>query len=206
MLDYTPEDFYHEIYFHSNDRFEEVRKICLSEGNWLGRNFEKDRLKIEDHNGFSVVYHKETHEPVVMGGIYNNGLYPANIARHLHRYYSFPKWRGMTRTQLRKGWAVTKTHIIDPLDRINNFDLYFAAMQTREKRPSLGYWKIWYETMTEVCPDWKPHNDLIQTCKFNVRQCWQNFVYNEVKSGTFKEWNPETVTQDQWIQLPLGTK
>lgn len=202
---YTPDDFYHEIYLESNDRFEEVRGICLSEGNWLGRNFEKDRLVIESHKGFGVVYHKKTHEPVVMGGVFNDGRFPEKVARHLHRYYSFPKWRGTTRSQLIAGWTVTDVHLVQPLNKINNFDVYFMAMQTRDKKLSKGYFRVWHETMRSANSNWKVHSNLIQTCPWDVQQCWQNFVYMEMKENAMNVWNPKTITVDEWSTLPLGT-
>ena len=43
---YNTDNFYNKTYFESSTEFEELREICLSEGNWLGHNFTKDRLKI----------------------------------------------------------------------------------------------------------------------------------------------------------------
>lgn len=201
---YTTDDFYHEIYFESNDRFEEVRKLCLEEDNWLGRNFEKDRLVIENHNGFGVVYHKVTNEPVCFGGVFNDGRFPKNVARHLHRYYCFPKWRGTTRSRIVSGWQVNDTHLIQPLNSINNFDVYFMSMQTRDKKMSKGYFNVWYETLKRSNSNWIKHEELIQTCPWNVQKCWQNFVYMEMKENSFNEWNPKTITSTEWETLEMG--
>lgn len=203
---YTTDDFYHEIYFKSNDRFEEVRALCLSENNWLGRNFEQDRLVIEQHHGFSVVYHKQTHEPVCFGGVFNDGRYPHNVARHLHRYYCFPRWRGITKSRIVSGWRVNDIHIVQPLNKLNNFDLYFMSMQTRDKKISKGYFKVWCDTLRQANSDWIVHEELIQTCPHNVQQCWQNFVYMEMKPDAFKSWELNTITTEQWQHLEIGTE
>lgn len=203
-MNYTPDDFYHEIYFESNDRFEEVRELCLAENNWLGRNFEKDRLILENHNGFGVVYLKKTHEPVVFGGIYNDGRFPKTVARHLHRYYAFPNWRGTTRSQLIRGWKSTDIHLVQPLIEINNFDCYFMSMQIRDKKSTDGYYNVWHETMRRANNNWIPHDNLIQTSPWNVQKCWQKFVYMEMKENSFKAWNPSTITIDEWEKLDAG--
>ena len=202
---YNTDDFYHEIYFESNDRFEQVRELCLSENNWLGRNFMKDRLIIENHHGFSVVYDKRTDEPVMFGGVFNDGRYPKNVARHLHRYYTFPRYRGSTRGEIVTGWKINDYHIVQPLNQINNFDLYFMSMQNRDKKNSKGYFNVWYETLKRANNNWVKHEELIQTCPFNVQQCWQNFVYLEMKPNSFNDWNVDTITDEQWKQLEIGT-
>ena len=43
---YNIENFYNKIYYETSSEFEEIRDLCLSEGNWLGHNFTKKRLKI----------------------------------------------------------------------------------------------------------------------------------------------------------------
>lgn len=202
---YSLDDFYHEIYFESNDRFEEVRQLCLSENNWLGRNFEKDRLIIENHKGFGVVYHKQTHEPVVFGGVFNDGRFPKKVARHMHRFYAFPNWRGVTKSQIVDGWTLTDVHLVQPLNKINDFDVYFMSMQIRDKKVSRGYFKVWNETLRQSNSNWQKHDNLIQTCPYNVQKCWQNFVYMEMKENAFNEWNPKTLTQDEWLTLEVGT-
>lgn len=201
---YNVDNFYNKIYFETSNEFEEARTLCLSEGNWLGHNFTKDRLKIEDHKGFSVVYHKETNEPVVWGGVFNDGRFPDTVARMCNRFYTFPKWRLQNRAGLIAGWNLANTYIIEPLIEINNYDCYFMGMQTRTKKSSKGYFRVWVETLRAVNPKWTVHNEYLQTVPYNNQKCWQNFMYLEVKEDSFKNWNPLTINQEVWGSLEEG--
>jgi hypothetical protein len=96
----NPDNFYHKIYFESCNEFEEVRELCLSEDNWLHNLYTVENLIIDNHHGYSVIYSKDTDEPVGMAGVFNDGRYPKNVARQLHREYLFPKYRQKTRTEL----------------------------------------------------------------------------------------------------------
>ncbi len=201
---YNTENFYNKIYYESSIEFEEIRELCLSEGNWLGHNFTKDRLKIEDHTGFSVVYNKETNEPVVWGGVFNDGRFSKQVARMCNRFYTFPKWRLQSKEGLVVGWNLANTYIIEPLIKANNYDCYFMAMQTRTKKSSKGYFRVWVETLRAVNPKWTMHLEYLQTVPYNNQKCWQNFMYLETKEGSFKLWNPLTINQDQWSNLEPG--
>jgi hypothetical protein len=37
-----------------------------------------------------------------------------------------------------------------------------------------------------------------------VQKCWQNFVYKEVKSNSYVEWNPTLINHSQWLELEEG--
>ena len=55
-----------KIYYNSCAEFEEVRSEVLCENNWLGQNYTKQNLIIENHKGFGVVYQKSTGKPMVI--------------------------------------------------------------------------------------------------------------------------------------------
>lgn len=202
---YDVDKFFNKIYFESSPEFEELRKLCLSEDNWLGHNFTKDRLKIEDHMGFSVVFNKITNEPVVWGGVFNDGRFPKNVARMCNRFYTFPNWRLQNRTGLIVGWNLANHYIIEPLIEINNHNCYFMAMQTRMKKSSKGYFRVWCSTLQDVNPNWTMHNEYIQTVPYNNKNCWQNFMYLETTKGSFNNWNPSTIDETQWSILDQGS-
>jgi hypothetical protein len=201
---YNTENFYNKIYYETSSEFEEIRDLCLSEGNWLGHNFTKERLRIEDHTGFSVVFNKHTNEPVVWGGVFNDGRFPKKVARMCNRFYTFPKWRLQSKEGLIAGWNLANTYIIEPLIEINDYDCYFMAMQTRTKKSSKGYFRIWVDTLRAVNADWTRHNEYLQTVPHNNKKCWQNFMYLELKENSFKVWNPPTINQIQWDLLDDG--
>lgn len=192
---------YHKIYYESCDEFEKVREICLSEDNWLRKNYTSDNLQIEAHHGFVVVYHKITHEPMVMGGVFNDGRWPVNIARMLNRAYVFPNFRSRSQSELTEAFKFLHHHVIFPLIKANTFDSYFMTMQNRE-RPSKRWWEAWKKSMHDSSNGyWIEADGYVQSCPFNVQKCWQNFVYHDVVPGTF---NLNTITENEWLLLPVG--
>jgi hypothetical protein len=93
---------------------------------------------------------------------------------------------------------------MQPLIKLNNHDCYFMAMQTRMKKKSKGYFQVWHETLRTACPQWQVHNQYLQTVPYNVRNCWQNFVYLDVKPNAFNIWNPDTINDNEWYNLDQG--
>jgi hypothetical protein len=197
-------NFYHKIFTEPSAEFEEIRQFCLSEDNWLRDLYTESNLKIEKHRGYSVVFDKVSNEPVGMAGVFNDGRYPSNVARHLHREYTFPKWRKGTRQGVIDLITLYDEHIIKPLNTINNYDVYIVAMQNRYKKQTKGYWNIFSNSVIKVSPVWKMGSGYIQTCPFNVQKCWQNFIYYETRPGAFDEWNKQIISHDEWEKLIQG--
>ena len=127
-----------KIYYETCPEFEEVRNIVLQEGNWLGANYTKERLVIEKHKGFGVVYQTSTGKPMVMGGVYHDERYPANVANIVHRGFTFPEFR-MTPRDMTDGFRVTYS-LMKALEEVNTFDGYILTMQNRDKKDSKGWW------------------------------------------------------------------
>lgn len=199
-----PNDYYHKIYFESNSEFEEVRRECLKEDNWLRTNYLPENLKIEEHSGYAVIFQKGTDALVGMAGVYHDATDPANVARHCHREYLFPAFRRRSFTGLVSGWHVYHEHVLKPLYEVNNFDLYVITMQNRSKKESKGYWDVWSSSLITARPEWTLGQDYIQTKPYNVQKCWQNFVYNEVTPGSYAAWNPTLTTHADWLLLEEG--
>lgn len=197
-------DFYHKIYFESSSEFESIRELCLSENNWLRNLYTKENLKIEKHFGYGVIFYKHTNEPVGMAGVFNDGRYPSNVARHLHREYLFPKFRQQSRQGLIDMFSLYRDHLLYPLTKINKFELYILAMQNREKKESKGYWEVFSRTAVKVAPEWKIGSGYIQTCPWNVQKCWQNYIYTEIVPGIFDTWNKKIITHEEWNVLEPG--
>jgi hypothetical protein len=198
------DDFYHKIYFESSVEFEKIRNLCLQENNWLRNLYTTENLKIEKHFGYGVIFYKPTNEPVGMAGVFNDGRYPENIARHLHREYLFPKFRQLSRQGLTDMFTLYREHLLIPLSKINQFDAYILAVQNRDKKSSKGYWKVFSEVAVKVAPEWRIGEGYIQTCPFNVQKCWQNFIYTESISGAFNKWDKKIITHDEWKMLEPG--
>jgi len=196
--------FYHKIYFESSDEFEKVRQLCLEEDNWLRDIYTEKNLKIEKHNGYGVIFYKPTDEPVGMAGVFNDGRYPSDVGRHLHREYLFPKFRQKTRQGITDIFTLYREHLLNPLTEVNEFKIYILAVQNREKKASKGYWDIFSKTVVAVAPEWKIGRGYIQTCPFNVQKCWQNFVYTEIVPGAFDRWDKKIIFHDEWLRLEPG--
>ena len=74
-----------KIYYKTDSEFEKVRELCLEEDNWLRYNYTKENLVVEEHTGYGVVYQKSTGKPMVMGGVFNDGRYPKNVAKQINQ-------------------------------------------------------------------------------------------------------------------------
>jgi hypothetical protein len=198
-------EFYHKIYHESCAEFEEVRELCLSEDNWLREIYTPQSLILENHVGYGVVYHKATNEPVVMAGLFNDGRYPANIARHMHRGYLFPKFRQRNFQGIVDSFRLYDTHLIKPLNLIKQFDAYFIAIQDRNKKETKGYWNVMSSAICTAIPGFTPGICYVQTCPFDVQQCWQHHVYYEHVLTAWTGWNKRFVSDEQWAAMPRGT-
>ena len=201
---YDVSQFTHTMFFEDCAEFEEVRELCLQEDNWLRHIYTKERLNISRHNGFVVVYDKRNGEPVAFAGVYRDErLMPKNIARMVNRTYWFPKYRSKSFEGLKSLWNVSFEHGIKPLIEVNDFEGYYVAIQDR-KRPTVGYFNIWLSGLQSVDPRWIRSDNMLQTCPHNVKNCWQHFGYLDIKKDTFKNWNPNTITLEEWKSLPDG--
>jgi hypothetical protein len=95
--------------------------------------------------------------------------------------------------------------MIFPLIEVNNYDAYFVTMQNRDKKPTKRWWNIWKYTMNQASNNfWTEPEGYLQTCPHMVQKCWQNFIYTDIKPGTFNSWNPQVITQDEWEALLPG--
>lgn len=196
--------FYHKIYYSDCPEFEEVRELCLQEDNWLRHIYTKDRLSVSRHHGFAVIYDKRTNEPASFGGVFRDErIMPRNIARMLNRTYWFPKYRISSLRGVNKLWKLAVEHGVKPLIEINNFDGYFMAMQDRRKKTT-GYFDIWVKGLQNVDSKWVKGDGYLQTCPSNVRNCWQYYVYLDVKQKTFESWNPKIINNTEWESLSEG--
>lgn len=192
-----------KIYYKSDSEFEEIRDLCLKEDNWLRNNYTKENLIIEEHNGYGVVFQTSTGEPMVMGGTFNDGRYPQNVAKMINRLYTFPKFR-MTARDMTDGFRVTCS-LIDALEKASAYEVYLITMQNRN-RTSKKWWEVWKHHMDIASNNkWIHGEGYIDTCPwYYIQNCWQNFVYYESRLGAFAEWSPILIDHDQWLKLPKG--
>lgn len=202
---FDPSRAYHVIYQADDPEFERVRQLCLAEDNWLRDNYTKDNLRLEQHKAYCVAYRQGTDEPMVMGGVFNDGRWPGNVGRMLNRAYVFPRFRSRTLSELTVAFKILHHHVIYPLMAATDCDVYFQTMQNRVK-PTKGWWQVWKQAMAGAAPGlWIEQEGYIQTCPWPVQKCWQNFVYHERHAGAFAHWAPEVIDHNQWASLEQGT-
>jgi hypothetical protein len=204
QLTHNPKDFYHKIYYESSAEFEEVRALCLTENHWLRNNWLPKNMKVEDYHGVSVIYYKENNEPAGFAGMFNPGRYSNHVAQHCHRMYTFPRFRLNSYEGLLLGWKLFEEHVINPLNELHPFDLYFIAMQNRYTKTTKGYWKAFSSAGIAIMPEWKIGEGYIHTCTANVQKCYQNFMYTEVVPGSFDRWDKNIIGQEVWNGLEQG--
>ena len=202
MNRYDLADTHIKIYYKSSPEFEAVRDSCLREDNWLRHNYTQENLIIEQHTGYGVVYQTSTGKPMVMGGVFNDGRYPANVAKMINRLYTFPEFR-MKHTDMTDGFRVTCS-LIDALEKVNSYDVYLITMQNRP-RGSKRWWSTWLKHM-DIASDhkWIVGTGYLQTCNAQVQKCWQNYVYYETKVNAFVEWSPKIINETDWGVMPEG--
>ncbi len=199
---YDITDTHTKIYYETSSEFEEIRELCLVEDNWLRYNYTKENLIIEEHTGYGVVFQTSTGKPMVMGGVFNDGRYPPNVAKMINRLYTFPEFR-MKHTDMTDGFRVTCS-LIDALEKINEYDVYLITMQNRN-RGGKRWWDAWkYHMDIASNSKWISGKGYIQTCPWIVKKCWQNFVYHETTVGAFDTWNPIIILDDEWQKMPEG--
>lgn len=191
-----------KIYYESCSEFESVRELCLQEDNWLRYNYTKENLVVEQHTGYGVVYQKSTGKPMVMGGVFNDGRYPKNVAKQINRLYTFPEFR-MKHTDMTDGFRVT-CKLIDALEAVNDYEVYLITMQNRP-RGGKRWWDTWVKHMDIASNGkWTLVPGYVQTCPWPVQKCWQNAVYFEKVPGAYNKWNPQVINEKDWQAMPEG--
>lgn len=205
-----PENCYHKIYWESTPEFEEVRELALSEDNWLGNNYTKKNLLIEDRRGYSVVFTKDTHEPIIMGGVYACGLWHPKVARTLDRCYTFKKFRTESWTGVKLGFELLHAHIIGPLMEVNDYESYFITMQNREQKRNMDtHWKIWKKGffLNNIGKKWTDDSEnMVRCCGADVQKCYQNFLFINMNEENFFQDNMKKclISKAEWENLPRG--
>jgi hypothetical protein len=127
----------------------------------------------------------------------------------LNRYYTFPKYRTYQNTEIRLTNKYELIHVVlsyleKALETSLGFkyNLLFMSMQNRERtyRGHQTWWKFISRTLTKLSPEWKVHNKLIQTVEVDDPTCWQNIMYRESENFKFEDWNPNTMSFEEYEQ------
>lgn len=203
------ENSYHKIYWDNDPEFEEVRKLCLlDKTNWLWDNYTRENMDLTEQCGYSVVYRKDTHEPMFMSGMMASGLWDHRMARVMNRLYVFPKFQQRTKSGLALGWKNFEHHMINPLIEVNKkrYKTYFISMQARPGKNALNWWNACKETFRMgISGEWIDDDRMIRVCHHNVQKCYQHFFYTNVEENYFENLSTlPLISLEDWQKLPLG--
>lgn len=186
------------LFDYENAEWERVRNLCLEEDNWLRKNYLPNRCKISDHKIFFIAYYHDG-RPMMFGGIKE---YTPNVARAFNRMYAFPYVRSPKKFNYHHGIMVND--ILRSMEDALGFkyNLLFVSMQMRNRTYSgeQKWWKFWKESWFKWAPDWKAANELVQTYPDNDPSCYQNIVYRDSENFKFSNWNPNTLSYQEFEQ------
>jgi hypothetical protein len=200
MIDNTIEtkDMRLWIFDYDNPEWERVRELCLEEDNWLRANYTKERCKISDHKVFYIAYFLDG-RPFTFGGIKE---YTPDVARAFNRMYVFPYARAASKFVWHHGLMVNT--ILPALESALGFKykLLFISMQMRDRKYNgvQRWWEFWKKSWFSWTSDWKSYDGLVQTYPSEDLTCYQNIVYRESDNYTFTDWNPKTMTYDEYAK------
>lgn len=193
---YTTEDIIVNVFNYSHDNWHKVRAECLLEKNWLRENYLPRQCKVEDHEIFYIAY---THDrdPINFGGIMKHS---DNVARVLNRMYTFPKFRSVKNLVHNLDLLANTIIPVCESNLENPFPLNFISMQMRDKvyKGEQRWWKHWKENWLSVSNGWKSVNGLVQVVEGENSECYQNIVYKDSSTYKFKDWNPKTLTFEEF--------
>lgn len=185
------------IFDYDNEEWERVRKLCLEEDNWLRENYLPHRCKVSDHKAFFIAYYLDG-RPMMFGGIkeYNN-----NVARAFNRMYAFPYVRSVKKFKHHHNIMINT--ILPALETAidKTYNLLFVSMQMRERtyKGNQKWWEFWKKSWFSCTQtEWKDFDGLVQTYPADNASCYQNIVYREKNSYTFKDWNPKHMSFSEY--------
>lgn len=187
---------------YDNEEFERVRNLCLEEDNWLRENYTQDKLKITDHDWFTISYSNDG-DPICFGGLKR---YNSHVGRLFNRFYQFPKHRSysgskmllnnINRNQLKAFKQVIGTSII--LSK-KDYDLFFISMQQRKSLFKQAiWWKFTKNYFLKNYDNWNSYDKgLVQVHDGELASCYQNIIYYTKNNYTFEDWNPKVMSYNE---------
>lgn len=184
------------IFDYDNDEWERVRNLCLEEDNWLRENYLPHRCKVSDHKVFFIAYYLDG-RPMMFGGIKE---YTNNVARAFNRMYAFPYVRSVKKFKHHHGIMINT--ILPAMESAidKEYGLLFVSMQMRERsyKGNQKWWEFWKKSWFTWAPNWKDFNGLVQTYPADNATCYQNIVYRESNTFSFKDWDSNTISYDEY--------
>ncbi|MCB0386042.1 MAG: hypothetical protein KDD43_11670 [Bdellovibrionales bacterium] len=192
------EQFEIEVLKESSERFEQIRRICVQDPqNRLAENYKSDRLVIEEHDLFMVIWDRTNQQPVSFSGIYNGGRYPGEVARFANRSYVFPNYRAVGNARTSRPWVYA---MMLPLqEELNPFGRKLGFISVGERLGKSGPKVNVLERNPP--PGWRGSPDLVRVCNGKVYDCVQRVLYKELLPGyTFDDWPAERMDTETWLR------
>jgi hypothetical protein len=187
-MNYTTHFFYEDC-----SEFEELRQIVLSDETNPNKNdFTHEKLIIEDHDGYAVVFIDE--KPAAMSGLYPIRNYDG-VGRIMNRHYIFPEFRMKSRKDCYTFFKVLADTVFKPLLDKSPYDTHIMSMKNRGERNN--FFNTFYSMHDKSWPNhWYRIQGYVQTGNGMKRDSWQN-VITDNPDYPFK-----TLNHDQWLLLP----
>ena len=187
------DDYYVKHWYKDDFEFEAIRQIALNdETNPNQQDFTHNKLVIEDHVGYGVIFHKSNDEPVAMNGLY---AISDDVGRLLNRHYIFKNFRNKSMRDIISGLIVMRKLIMEPLIEKSNFKVHIMTMANRGERDN--FFNSFYKTNSIAWPDhWHLIDGYVQTGNGMKRKSWQHAICSD-PNYPFK-----TINHDQWLLLP----
>ncbi|MCB0365056.1 MAG: hypothetical protein H6624_11700 [Bdellovibrionaceae bacterium] len=191
-----------EVLIETNDRFESIRQICVKDPkNRLADNYQPNRLVVEEHDLFMVIWDRTNKEPVSFSGIYNGGRYPGDVARFANRSYVFPNYRAVANARTSRPWVYA---MMLPLqEKLNPMKRKLGFISVGERLGKSGR-KV--NVLERNPPEgWLASKELVRVCNGKVYDCVQRVLYKELLPGyRFDDWNAERMDEETWLRRVRG--
>lgn len=186
------DDYYARFWNHSDNEFEAIRSLATDDkSNKTAYNFTKQKLVLEEHVGYGVIFNKYTHAPATMSGLKQMS---DGVGRLLNRHYIFPESRNKSFADIVSGLYTIRKLIMEPLILQADFDVHVLTMPNRGNRN--GFFDVFHKTHNEAWPGrWHRVNGYIQTGNGMDKGSWQNALSDN------PDYKFEVMDHEQWLTL-----
>ncbi len=189
---FNTDQYYAVFWARSDSTFENIRQLVIADNtNKNANDFSTQRLIIEDHRGYGVIFDRTTDTPAAMSGL--KEIWPG-VGRLLNRHYVFPQFRARTRAEVVSGLYIIRKLLLEPLAQQGGFDTHIMTMPSRGTRNN--FFDAFHATHNQAWPGhWHRVPGYVQTGRGTSRRAWQNAVTD----------NPHypfsTIDHTEWLKL-----
>jgi len=188
----------HTIWFDKNNaqEFESIRNKILQDDKIDTFNYRKDRLVIQNHIKYGVVFLEDT--PLMCGGLYNLKEYSSNkpLGRILNRFYVFPKYRGNILKDFKVSVPFFMDRLVNPLIEISPLSAHIFTHLNKSENKKFGQW--FSDAVNEYCgfKKWHVVPGLVKTTGSDKDPSVWQWCITDNPDYPFKK-----INIDQWLVI-----